>query len=238
MGLAAAVVGAGVIGAVGSVVAAGTAAGAQEDAANTAANTQLNMYNQTRSDLAPYNLGGQSAFNNLSSLIGTNGAPNSAAMMSALQNYPGYQFTLGQGMQALDRSEAAKGQLLSGGQLKDLSGYAQGQASTLFNNYWNQNMGMAQLGESAASQTGNAGTAAAQGAASSQMAGGSAAASGIMGMNNAFQGGLNSAIQGYALNQAINYAPYTGGGVDVTPSAFAPYSGGDVAVTPSVFGGV
>lgn len=42
---------------------------------------------------------------------------------------PGYQFALEQGQQAIQRSAAAKGGLVSGGALKDLSAYTTGMAS-------------------------------------------------------------------------------------------------------------
>lgn len=52
---------------------------------------------------------------------------------------PGYQFARDQGLQAIDRSAASKGTLLTGGNLKDLAGYAGGVASTNYNNLFNQN---------------------------------------------------------------------------------------------------
>lgn len=237
MGIAGAIIGAGALSAVGGVVASSMASGAQQDAANTAANTQLSMYNQTRGDLLPYNTGGQSAFQNLISLLGGNGGggvPQTGAMMSALQNYPGYQFTQQQGQQALDRSEAAKGQLLSGGQLKDTAAYNQGLASQLFQQYFGNNYQLASLGENAGAQTGNYGAQAASGAANAQMAGGAAAASGIVGANNAIQGGLNSALQGYALNNAMNQNWLNNAGVNVTPinSAFSGTGAFDMSGIP------
>ncbi len=139
---------------------------------------------------------------------GGGGGPNTSGMLSALQNYPGYQFALQQGGQALDRSAAARGALLSGGQLKDLTAYGQGMGSQLFNQYFNQNYQLASLGENAAAQTGNAGSNAAAGAASSQLAAGTAAASGIAGTTNAIQGGLQSALQAYQLNNgSAGYFP-------------------------------
>lgn len=194
-----AVLGAGALSAGVGAFGASSAAGAQRDAANTAAQTQLHMYDQTRSDLQPYMQGGQNAFSNLSSLLGIGGSPNSAGMMSALQNYPGYQFAMQQGGQALDRSAASRGTLLSGGQIKDQLAYGQGMGSQLFDKYFNQNSQLASIGENAAAGAGNAGMNAANGAASAQMAGGTAAASGIAGTTNAIQGGLQNALQAYQL---------------------------------------
>lgn len=59
---------------------------------------------------------------------------------SSIQGTPGYQFRLGQGVNALDRSAAAKGMLHSGNQLYDLENYAQGLASTEYDNQLNRLM--------------------------------------------------------------------------------------------------
>ena len=52
--VAVAVIGSAVVGAAATTYASSKAADAQTKAAETAANTQMGMYNQTRSDLAPY----------------------------------------------------------------------------------------------------------------------------------------------------------------------------------------
>lgn len=77
--VAAAVVGGAIIGGVASNMAAGTAAGAQEDAANQSNATQLQMYEQTRADNAPFLANGTAASNKLAYLLGTGGtAPDSS----------------------------------------------------------------------------------------------------------------------------------------------------------------
>lgn len=197
--VAAAVIGGGVLSAGASMFGSSSAANAQEDAANKAAQTQLQMYNQTRSDLLPYMDQGRNAFTALGNLMGMGGPGASANMLAGLRNYPGYQWALEQGNQGLDRTAAAKGLLLSGGQLKDAMGYNQGMADQLFGTYYNQMAGMAQLGENAAAQTGNAGTAAAQAAGSGYMAAGNAAAGGAMGMANAAQGLIGNSLQAYQM---------------------------------------
>jgi hypothetical protein len=54
------------------------------------------------------------------------------------QNDPGYQFRLKQGMDAIERSAAAKGNILTGGTAKDLNDYAQNQASNEYGNVYNR----------------------------------------------------------------------------------------------------
>lgn len=54
------------------------------------------------------------------------------------QNDPGYQFRMKQGQQAIERSAAAKGGVLSGGTLKALSRYGQDYGSNEYQNVYNR----------------------------------------------------------------------------------------------------
>jgi hypothetical protein len=143
-----AVVGAAAVGAAGSAVAGSKAAKAQKSAANRAADTELAMSEATREEnqkyydlgkgdvnsnfdlatqnLVPYANHGAAATDRMSALSGLNGAD---ALTSALQQDPGYQFRMGQGVNALDRSAASRGMLQSGAQQKALTQYGQGLAS-------------------------------------------------------------------------------------------------------------
>lgn len=58
--------------------------------------------------------------------------------MSDFQADPGYQFRMDEAMKALNRSAASRGQLFSGGTLKDLQGYSQGLASQEYGNAYNR----------------------------------------------------------------------------------------------------
>jgi hypothetical protein len=162
-----ATIGGAVIGAGGSLLSASSQADASQNAANTSAaatnqatQAQLQMYNQTRSDLSPYVGAGNTALSGLSSFLSPSGpinstlsqlsglygaggplstllglGPNGAAgATTQLQNMPGYQFALQQGQQSLDRSAASRGLVLSGGQLKDSQTFGQGLASQQYGN--------------------------------------------------------------------------------------------------------
>lgn len=222
--------------------AAGDAANAQVQAANTAAQTQLSMYNSTKQSLSPFTSAGSNAFSQLASIFGFGGsgssAPNMAALTSQLQQTPGYQFTLGQGTQALDRSAASRGLDLSGGQLKDLTNYGQGLAmSNAYQPYISQLDSAAGLGESAAAMVGNAGTAAGQGIASSQLAAGQASAAGTVSQANTLGSGLNQfansfnnpalgssyGAQALAASGGGGYNAGVGGADYVTPYASASF---------------
>ena len=223
--------------------AAGDAANAQVQAANTAANTQLSMYNSTKQSLSPFTSLGSNAFTQLASIFGFGGngstAPNMTALTSQLQQTPGYQFALGQGTQALDRSAASRGLDLSGGQLKDLTNYGQGLAlSNAYQPYISQLNSAAGLGESAAAMTGNLGASAANGIASSQLAAGQASAAGTVSTANILGSGLNqfansfnnpnlgSSYGGQALAAlgGGGYNPGVGGADYVTPMASASFN--------------
>jgi len=65
-------------------------------------------------------------------------APFTAPTDVTMQNDPGWQFRLKQGLQALQNSAAAKGTLLTGGTLKGLQDYAQQFASGEYGNVWNR----------------------------------------------------------------------------------------------------
>ena len=53
---------------------------------------------------------------------------------SSITSTPGYQFAYNQGLEAVNRTAAAKGQLGSGNRLYDLTKYGQGLASQTYNN--------------------------------------------------------------------------------------------------------
>lgn len=74
--------------------------------------------------------------------VGTSGPGfgefNKKFSLADYQEDPGYKFRLDQGSQALERSAAARGGLLSGGHLKDLTGYQQSMASQEYGNAYNR----------------------------------------------------------------------------------------------------
>src|SRR5215469_15582063 len=94
---------------------------------------------------SPFLNAGQGAVGTLSSLLGTPGqgllqpwtgtfqAPTAAQAEAT----PGYQFQLHQGLGAVQNSAAGRGSLLSGRTLADLNNYAQGVASTNYQNVFN-----------------------------------------------------------------------------------------------------
>jgi hypothetical protein len=128
------------------------ATSAQVNAGRDAQANAQGWYDTAKANYQPYTELGQQGIAGLGNL--------SSNPSSALQADPGYQFRLDQGMQALQRSAAARGGLLSGGTLKGLTDYSQGQASQEFGNAWNRQAGLAQMGQQAAGSLTNVGNAA------------------------------------------------------------------------------
>lgn len=139
-----------------------------------------------------------------------------------LQNEPGYQFGLDQGMQALDRGAAARGNYLSGAALKAGQRYAQDYAGTKFNDAFNRDSstksrvagflsGVASLGQNAAAQSGNAAmqNGAMQGNYAIQQ--GNALSAGLMGVGNAYQNYQNNQFQNNLLSSLNNNPAYSSG---------------------------
>jgi hypothetical protein len=167
----------------------------------------------------------------------------SAQALAELQTSPGYQFRLGEGQKALERSAAARGTLLTGGTLKGLTRYGQDYASGEYNNRYNQLMGVTALGQNAAAQQGNANSAYAQNAGDLQTQIGNANAAGTVGganaWGNAYGGAMNNALQMYYLYQLGQGGGGQGGGgqggggwTPPLPRAGAPTTGPWLPGTP------
>lgn len=147
---------------------------------------------QARDDYAPYRDAGAIATNNLNGLMKD---PNS------ITSDPGYQFGLGQGQTAIDRSAASGGSLYSGATLKALQRYGQDYAGTKLNDAYTRYGGVANLGLSAVNGTTQSGQ-----NAQNQIS------NNIIGAGNvsAAQANANGTTIANGLQQA--YSAYTGGG--------------------------
>lgn len=127
-----------------------------------------------------------------------------ADMAGLLGEDPGYKFRLAEGTKAIERSAAARGGLLGGRTLKDLTKYQQGVASDEFGNAWNRIGSLAGTGQ-VATQNNNA-----LGAQYGQTQGnlitgeGNARASGYVGSANALQSGIGGAINSWNNNRLLD----------------------------------
>lgn len=210
------------IGAAGAVAssaigasAAQDAAQTQADAANRSADIQQQMYNQTRTDLMPYQQVGQGAIAGYQNLLGT-GPQGSAGMLSALQSTPGYQFALQQGLQATQAGYASHGLGLSGAAIKGAQNYAENLAGTQYQNMLQNYYNALQLGQNAAAQTGTLGVQSAANQGQAIQNAGAASAAGTVGSANATIGGINSTVSSLSnalLTPAMFQAMASGGGM-------------------------
>jgi hypothetical protein len=204
--MAAAVVGSALIGSSSSR----SAANAQVEAARESGDTQREIFERQVELSQPYREAGQQALNKLVPLA-TEYTPFG---MQQFQADPGYGFRLSEGQKALERSAAARGNLLSGGTGKALTRYGQEMGSQEYMNAFNRYQAernarlnplqsLAGVGQTSTQQL--AGQAGQLGANLSESIGaaGQARASGYMGTANAIGGGLNQYLN-YSQNQAQN----------------------------------
>jgi len=170
--IAAGTVAGGALSYLGSKKASGAqqAAAQQAAAANKdAAKAQMEMFRQTRKDLAPYRQAGTTGLTRYQDLLYGKPIKDAAGNVAGYEKpdyslfteSPGYQFRVDEGQRALERSAAAKGSLQSGATLKALTKYGQGVAGQQYDQYLNRLQGLAQSGQNAATQTGSFGQAAA-----------------------------------------------------------------------------
>ncbi len=218
------------------------AAEAQIAAANRAADLQWQEYQQTRADLSPWRTTGGQAVNYLGGILNI---PGSAPVdpTSALRATPGYNWAMGQGVDARERSAAARGGLLSTPEQKSLTTFGQGLADQTYQNYLNNLFNVSGSGLSAAGMAGQAGMNYANQAGMDYMAGGQAQAQGLLNAYNAQQSGYNALGGGVGMaaallgsggrNSPINYLSGLigntsgygggGGGVDLSQNYLAAY---------------
>jgi hypothetical protein len=238
--MAAAIMGGAVVNAASTAWGASKAADAQTSAAANAANAQMQMFRTTQRNLKPYQDAGKA---NLATLEGQLPYLTSPIKMdeATLEQTPGYQFTLRQGLKAVQNSAAARGLGVSGAAEKGAAEYATGLADKTYmdqfnleninrSNAFNRLKGLVDLGESAAGGASQAALTTGSGIAGSDIAAGNATAAGY----NAYGAGGNIIGNG-ATTAALAYGLYnkpTGAptGAPPTPAlpTKSPYYGGTV----------
>jgi hypothetical protein len=184
---------------------------------------------QRASSTAKYNLFTQQMYGDL---------PN-FQVSDTFQTDPGYEFRLGEGSKALDRSAAAKGGLYSGGQLRALTDYNQNFATNEYGNWWNRHAqseqknydnrvgqannyinlltGMSGTGANVQSGVNSANSGLTQSGGSMLMAGGNAATQGANQSQNAWTNAIGSAGNNL-LTAGLYYGMYGGGSTPTLPA--------------------
>lgn len=209
------------IGGAGALLGGAIAAGGAKSAAKTQANAAQNIENQqlqagqqAAALMKPYEGMGQTAINELTSKLPYLTTPYSPTM-AQLEQTPGYEFTLGQGLKSVQNAAAAKGLGISGAALKGAAQYATGLAQ----NTYGQNAGIYQQnqqqignlltsmvgqGEQAAGAAGGMQVGQSNAAANTGLTGAGAAAAGQVGATNALSGGLTGAANTMAQMGILN----------------------------------
>ena len=170
-----------VVGTVASAVissnASRSAANAQQRAADAAVAEQQRQYDQTRQDQMPWMDAGRNALTRLQ---------DPAAFTAS----PSYDFRRTEGLRGINQSAAARGGALSGNALRALTDFNSNLASNEYGSWWNQQAGLAGLGQNSVNAVGAAGANAANNISNTLIGAGDARASGIQGQANAITGGI------------------------------------------------
>ena len=142
----------------------GDAAGAQQQFSNQGIAVEQAQKNENTANAQPYMTAGNTATTNALNLA--NQGFNFAPTMAQLEQTPGYQFTLGQGLESVQNGAAARGLGVSGASEKAAANYATGLASNTYqqqftnalNSYQtnlNANMGLSDQGANTVSNLNN-----------------------------------------------------------------------------------
>jgi len=225
-GVATAIGAAAVVGAGAAVYSANKSSGAIQGAANSSISEQQREFNLAQQEQAPFRNTGVSALNQIAQLYGldttdANGniiKGSGKANFSGFTNSPDFQFSLGQGQDAINRSAAARGGLLSGAAVKAGETFATGLADQNFQQYVNNLSGVAGVGQAATNATQAAGTNAANQISGAYNNAGNARASAYGSVGQTIGNSVNGLASNYLLYKYLNPAtaaapaPVTAGG--------------------------
>ena len=164
-------------------VAANKAAKAQVKGSKAAVSEQQRQFDLIRSDLAPFREAGVNALNQLVASLG-----------GGFQESDAFRFNLGRGIDAINRTAAARGKALSGEAVRGAVDFASGLASGEINNFLNRLASLAGIGQTATTATGSFGANAAGNIGSALINAGDARASGFVGGANAINSALNNLL--------------------------------------------
>ena len=229
IGTAAAILGSAVIGGAVASRGASKAARAQQQAADQAAQVQRETFERQVELQEPFRQAGMASQNELMRMLGIGGEPGTPGYGSIgapftaeqMQADPGYAFRLAEGEKALERMQAARGQLLGGGAVRAGVRYGQEMGSQEYMNAFNRAQALmgTRLGalgslyggglataQQVAGQAGQMGT----NVGNLMMGAGQARASGYLGQSNALAQALGQAATGYGLYRGGYFGP-TGG---------------------------
>jgi hypothetical protein len=159
--VAAAMVGAAVVGGVVSAdaqrSAANKAADAQQAAAEAGIDQNTQQFAAIQKLLSPYVQAGNSSLSAQQNLLGLNGANAQQQAVAALQSSPAFQAQLKQGETSILQNASATGGLRGGNTQAALAQYSPLLLAQTINDQYTKLGGMTSIGQNAAAMTGNAG---------------------------------------------------------------------------------
>ena len=199
--------GAALLGAGSSLISGSKAAKAQKQAADQQVAEQRRQYDTTRADYAPWRATGEAALSRLGAEYGLNGQ----APQSQFTESPGYQFRLGEGIKAQERSAASRGLLKSGAAVKAIQRYGEGLAASEYDSYWNRLSGLAGTGQAATNSVTQAGQSATNNITNAYGQMGNARASSYANTGSAVNSGINNVLFAYLNNQGGANGGFGGG---------------------------
>ncbi len=178
------VAGAIVVGSVVGAVASDRAAGKGEDAANASTAEGRRQFDLTREDFAEGRRVGDAALGRLDRI--------QSGDFSDFFTSPGFEFVRDEGLRGIENRFSASGGALSGNALRRLTEFNSGLASQEFGSFVNRDLAIAGRGGAATAAGAAAGTAISGNIQNSLLQAGNARASGVMGINDAFQSGISN----------------------------------------------
>jgi len=205
-----------------------SAANTQAAAANNAAALQNAQFQQTQANLSPYASIGTAALPQLLQSLGYQGQYGANGNLTGLSGQgfqfnpsnlaqtPGYQFTLQQGLNAVNNATSATGQTGSGAQAKGLANYATGLAQNTYNQQYQNALttyqqnasilgSLLSTGQNAAAGIGSMGMQNATNVGNNLIGGANAIAAGQIGAGSSQTNALNS-LMGLGMGGAGIYA--------------------------------
>lgn len=189
-----------VVGGLAQASAASKAASAQERIGQQQVDLAREVYGDQTQRFDPFLQSGTNALDAYNYELGLGAKPADYAGFTAT---PGYAFRRQQGINAIDASAAARGNLLSGSTLKGLTDYGQGSASQEYGNYLNRLGQAASSGQSAAGMQASAGQNYVANASNALGNIGNAQAAGAVGVGNAISGVTDNLVSTLMFSQMM-----------------------------------
>ena len=216
------------------------AANIQSSAADRATQMQYDMNDRARADSMPWLEAGRESLGTLRSMTQPGGEFSRALSVGDVQNEPGYQFGMQQGLTGTARQLAKMQGRNGGATLKALTRFGTDYAATKYNDAWNRAnadrgfrynalANLSGTGQQAVNQITSTGMNAANNAGNLTTSGGAARAAGLVGSANAIGNGITGAgnsLMQYQMFNKLFPNDGTAGNIAKGNALMAGYGGG------------